>query len=172
MSCTDPQLVVCELDAIAELMTQWDWNSFVATLVATLAGAAVALLGAWWVYRRESAERDEAERTSRRRSAITTLQTELRVHARDLWNHQMQLSAAKIAGAGNRRTSFGQFDPPPPRIDALLIAISEVKPLFATEDEESLGELERVVRAIEGEDWEDQSAALTHAAELVAQLSI
>lgn len=56
MPCS-PSEIACQLDRIADQLTNWDLEGFAATLVATLLGAGVALLGAWWLADRDGEER-------------------------------------------------------------------------------------------------------------------
>jgi hypothetical protein len=53
MPCSDSP-VVCQLRAIvAALQPGWDWNSFWATFIATVAGVVISGLLAYWVLRRQ-----------------------------------------------------------------------------------------------------------------------
>lgn len=46
--------ITCQLDRIADSLSAFDWGAFIATIIATLLGAAVALLGAWLLDRSRS----------------------------------------------------------------------------------------------------------------------
>lgn len=48
MKC-DTYPISCQLDRIADSLTQYDWDNFAGTIVATVLGAAVALFGSWWL---------------------------------------------------------------------------------------------------------------------------
>lgn len=60
MDC-ELQPLACELKRIADDLTQPDIDGFIATLLATLIGAAVALAGSFWLERRRARQEDARE---------------------------------------------------------------------------------------------------------------
>lgn len=64
MACEDVASISCRLDQIVAAMTGFDLNSFASTLLATLLGAGVALLGSWLLFLREQRSQYEARLTS------------------------------------------------------------------------------------------------------------
>lgn len=47
MPC-DPAYVACQVSRLVDALSGWDWNTFVSTLIATLFGGVISLVGVWW----------------------------------------------------------------------------------------------------------------------------
>jgi len=67
MSC-EQMRISCAIDDLGRTLTGWDWGAFASTLLATLLGAALSGLVAWWIVKYERGEQQkvlEQERTER-----------------------------------------------------------------------------------------------------------
>lgn len=47
----DPVLIACQISHLPERLDGWDWNGFASTLIATLVGALLGLVGVWLGFR-------------------------------------------------------------------------------------------------------------------------
>lgn len=94
MECSDSQ-VSCQLGRIADAMTGFDVNGFLATLIATLVGALIAGAVSIALYRREAANRTRGEVDAAVVTLIRAIQEysgALRQWQLDIKSHAMQLT--------------------------------------------------------------------------------
>ncbi len=110
--------ITCELSRIADALQGFDWNSFVATLLATLAGAAVAAFVSYLVYRGERSERY----TAALNDAAATVMIELHNYSQDYRRFVRELTewAAAKANAPNLSTTTQPREPDRAGLDIAL----------------------------------------------------
>lgn len=47
MSDCTPELIACQISTVTEAIGSWNWNSFIATVIATAIGGLIGLAGVW-----------------------------------------------------------------------------------------------------------------------------
>lgn len=47
----NPDLITCQVSRLVDGSGAWDWNEFVSTIIATVVGGAISLVGVWWALR-------------------------------------------------------------------------------------------------------------------------
>lgn len=146
MEC-EKRPLACQLERIADDLTQPDLDGFILTLLATLIGAAVALAGSFWLERNRSARENAREA--------------LNASARELERYEERLDSLLfkvIEALGERMRDLHTrpaviWEPP----QALFAAIDTARMVGRGDDAEALKQLKLAVgRVADIEDAEDQ----------------
>jgi len=112
----DVNRISCQLDRIADSLGGFDWNSFTATLLATMAGALIAAFAAMFVYRGERGERYRSSMDDAAVDVMTALHDysqQYRTFLRDITDYY---AASMLAN----QTASRPADPDRARLDIAL----------------------------------------------------
>lgn len=140
MGCNESQ-ISCQLDRIADAMSGFDTNGFLATLIATLVGATIAGTVSVALYRREA--------TSRRRSEIdtatVTLIRAIQEHSDAFRHWQVEYQAFSVNAFQSIGTPSQTLAPPLPPDRASIDTAVEALVLLTVKSERKVADSTRQI---------------------------
>jgi hypothetical protein len=145
-----PDTITCELHRLVAAQAGWDWAGFVSTLLATVVGAVIGILGVVLVARRDFRDRYD----SRLDEAVVGLLHPLAEYqdGREGW-HRSRWSTR--VDSGDRHEEYIQYRLPRPSRAALDAARASVAVLAREADAVTFNAIDLLITRAENHDDED-----------------